>query len=58
MAYSCLRKFICENEVRAAQWAALLRTPDSEDAVLLWSAEEEYPMATAEQEYLYQGIFR
>ena len=25
-------------------------SPDSEDAVLLWSAEEEYPMATPEME--------
>ena len=40
--------------------AFYLGSPDSEDAVLLWSAEEEYPLATPEmeEEYLYQFIFR
>nr|MBQ8245109.1 zf-HC2 domain-containing protein [Oscillospiraceae bacterium] len=40
--------------------AFYLGSPGSEDAVLLWSAEEDYPMATPEeeQEYLYQHIFR
>lgn len=40
--------------------AFYLGSPDSEDAVLLWSAEEEYPQATPEmeQKYLYQHIFR
>lgn len=40
--------------------AFYLGTPGSEDAVLLWSAEEDYPMATPEmeQEHLYQHVFR
>ena len=40
--------------------AFYLGKPGSEDAVLLWSAEEEYPMATPEmeREHLYQHIFR
>ena len=40
--------------------AFYLGSPDSEDAVLLWSAEEKYPLATPEmeEEYLYQFIFR
>ena len=40
--------------------AFYLGSPDSEDAVLLWSAEEDYPQATPEmeREYLYQRIFR
>lgn len=40
--------------------AFYLGSPDSGDAVLLWSAEEDYPMATPEmeEEYLYQNIFR
>ena len=40
--------------------AFYLGSPDSEDAVLLWSAEEDYPLATPEeeQEHLYQFIFR
>ena len=37
-----------------------LGLPGDEDAVLLWSAEEEYPKATPEmeREHLYQHIFR
>lgn len=40
--------------------AFYLGSPDSGDAVLLWSAEEEYPLATPEMEteHLYQFIFR
>ena len=40
--------------------AFYLGTPGGEDNVLLWSAEEEYPMATPEEEreHLYQHIFR
>ena len=40
--------------------AFYLGAPDSEDALLLWSAEEEYPMATPEmeREQLYRNIFR
>lgn len=40
--------------------AFYLGSPDSEDAVLLWSAEEDYPLATPEmeKEHLYQFIFR
>lgn len=40
--------------------AFYLGSPDREDAVLLWSAEEEYPKATPEmeREHLYQHIFR
>ena len=40
--------------------AFYLGSPGSEDAVLLWSAEEDYPMATPEEErvHLYQHIFR
>ena len=40
--------------------AFYLGLPGDEDAVLLWSAEETYPIATTEeeQEYLYQHIFR
>ena len=40
--------------------AFYLGRPDSEDAVLLWSAEEDYPAATPEmeQELLYQHVFR
>lgn len=40
--------------------AFYLGTPGSEDAVLLWSAEEDYPMATPEMErkHLYQHVFR
>lgn len=40
--------------------AFYLGSPDSRDAVLLWSAEEDYPLATPEmeEEYLYQHIFR
>lgn len=40
--------------------AFYLGLPGDEDAVLLWSAEEEYPMATPEmeEEHLYQHIFR
>lgn len=40
--------------------AFYLGSPDSEDAVLLWSAEEDYPLATPEEEreHLYQHIFR
>lgn len=40
--------------------AFYLGSPGSEDAVLLWSAEEDYPMATPEmeQEHLYRYIFR
>lgn len=40
--------------------AFYLGLPGDEDAVLLWSAEEEYPKATPEmeREHLYQHIFR
>lgn len=40
--------------------AFYLGLPGDEDAVLLWSAEETYPKATAEEEreHLYQHIFR
>lgn len=40
--------------------AFYLGTPDSEAAVLLWSAEGDYPMATPEmeKEHLYQFVFR
>ena len=40
--------------------AFYLGLPGDENAVLLWSAEEEYPMATPEMEteHLYQHIFR
>ena len=40
--------------------AFYLGAPGDENAVLLWSAEEEYPMATAqmEKEHLYRHIFR
>lgn len=40
--------------------AFYLGLPGEEDALLLWSAEEEYPMATPEmeKEHLYQHIFR
>lgn len=40
--------------------AFYLGLPDQEDPFLLWSAEEEYPLATPEEEteYLYQHIFR
>ena len=40
--------------------AFYLGSPGSEDAVLLWSAEEGYPLATPEmeKEHLYQFIFR
>lgn len=40
--------------------AFYLGSPNSEDAVLLWSVEEEYPLATPEmeKEHLYQFIFR
>lgn len=40
--------------------AFYLGCPEKEDAVLLWSADMEIPMATAEQEakYLYNWIFR
>lgn len=40
--------------------AFYLGSPDSENAVLLWSAEEDYPLATSEmeKEHLYQFIFR
>ena len=40
--------------------AFYLGTPGSEDAVLLWSTEEDYPMATPEmeREHLYQRVFR
>ena len=40
--------------------AFYLGLPGDEDAVLLWSAEEDYPQATPEEEreHLYQHIFR
>lgn len=40
--------------------AFYLGCPDRGDAVLLWSAEEDYPLATQEmeKEHLYQFIFR
>lgn len=40
--------------------AFYLGLPGDEDAVLLWSAEEDYPKATPEmeKEHLYQHIFR
>ena len=40
--------------------AFYLGLPGDEDAVLLWSAEEDYPQATPEEEreHLYQFIFR
>ena len=40
--------------------AFYLGLPGDEDAVLLWSAEEDYPLATPEQEqkHLYKNIFR
>lgn len=40
--------------------AFYLGCPDEGDAVLLWSAEEDYPLATPEmeKEHLYQFVFR
>ena len=40
--------------------AFYLGCPDKGDAVLIWSAEEAYPMATPEMEetHLYQNVFR
>ena len=40
--------------------AFYLGCPDRGDAVLLWSSEEEYPLATPEmeKEHLYQFVFR
>ena len=40
--------------------AFYLGLPGDEDAVLLWSAEEEYPIATPEmeREHLYQHVFK
>jgi len=40
--------------------AFYLGTPGGEDNVLLWSAEEEYPLATPEmeREHLYRHVFR
>lgn len=40
--------------------AFYLGCPDRGDAILLWSAEEDYPLATSEieKEHLYQFVFR
>ena len=40
--------------------AFYLGLPGDEDAVLLWSAEQEYPIATPEmeREHLYQHVFK
>lgn len=40
--------------------AFYLGSPDRDDALLIWSAEEDYPLATPEieKEYLYQHVFR